>query len=154
MPTDLWHFALALYQQTGVEDACLQLQDQGADICLLLCGAWLERRQIGCQTERVTALRNLAEPWQEQVVLPLRQLRQHWREAAQDDKALAKLREQVKQLELAAEREQLQRLAACTQSWPGTAPNATPNWLEHLAPAACERAALHSLRSAALQLRV
>lgn len=154
MPTDLWCFAQELYRQPGVEAACLQLQEQGADICLLLCGAWLERQQIACDEARADALDKLARPWQEQVILPLRQLRLHWREAAQDDKALAQLREQVKQLELAAEREQLQRLAACTQSWPDTAPNAAPNWLEHLAPAACERAALHSLRSAALQLRL
>jgi uncharacterized protein (TIGR02444 family) len=154
MPTDLWHFALALYQQSGVEDACLQLQDQGADICLLLCGAWLERRQIACDEARADALHKLARPWQEQVVLPLRQLRLRWREAAQNDQVLAQLREQVKQLELAAEREQLQRLAAGTQNWPSTAPNAPPNWLESLAPTCADRAALHSLRSAALQLRV
>jgi len=154
MPTDLWCFAQELYRQPGVEAACLQLQEQGADICLLLCGAWLERRQIACQTERVTALRNLAEPWQEQVVLPLRQLRLRWREGAQDDKALAQLREQVKQLELAAEREQLQRLAACSWHWPSAAPDNALSWLEQLAPATCERAALQLLRSAATGLAI
>lgn len=152
MPSDLWCFAQDLYRQPGVEAVCLQLQDQGADVCLLLCGAWLERRQIACDEERAEALHKLAQPWQQQVVLPLRQLRQHWRAAAQGDQALAQLREQVKQLELAAEREQLQRLAAGTQSWPSTAPNAPPNWLESLAPTCADRAALHSLRSAAAQL--
>ena len=107
MPTDLWRFAQALYQHPGVEDTCLHLQTQGADVCLLLCAAWLEHRQIGCNHERAETLRNLAQPWLQQVVVPLRQLRQSWREAAQSDNALAQLREQVKQLELTAEREQL-----------------------------------------------
>jgi len=48
MPTDLWRFAETLYQRPGVEAACLQLQAQGADVCVLLCAAWLERRQVAC----------------------------------------------------------------------------------------------------------
>ncbi|MCZ4324326.1 TIGR02444 family protein [Pseudomonas anguilliseptica] len=152
MPTDLWRFAEALYQRPGVEAACLLLQTQGADVCLLLCAAWLERRQIICGNERSEALRNIAKPWQQQVVVPLRQLRQSWREQAQSDNALTQLREQVKQLELAAEREQLERLAACTQDWPSNAANAPLNWLESLAPQPSNHDALQTLRIAAAHL--
>ena len=152
MPTDLWRFAEALYQRPGVEAACLLLQTQGADVCLLLCAAWLERRQITCTNERSDALRNIAQPWQQQVVVPLRQLRQSWREQAQSDHALAQLREQIKQLELTAEREQLERLAACTQDWSSHAANAPLNWLEKLAPQQCNHDALQTLRIAAAQL--
>ncbi len=149
MPTDLWRFAEALYQDPEVEQACLQLQTQGADVCLLLCAAWLETRQVACNDDRITALRDVTQSWQQQVVVPLRQLRQSWRNSAQRDQALAALREQVKKLELEAEREQLQRLARCTQNWPDSAANAALNWLERLAPEPGCRDALHRLRIAA-----
>ncbi|MFI8380759.1 TIGR02444 family protein [Pseudomonas sp. NPDC079086] len=152
MPTDLWRFAEALYQRPGVEAACLLLQTQGADVCLLLCAVWLERRQVACCDERAEALRALAQPWQQQVVMPLRQLRQNWRELAQSDNALAALREQVKKLELAAEREQLERLATSTQDWSNSAAKAPPNWLERLAPQPGNRDALQTLRIAAAHL--
>jgi len=149
MSTDLWRFAEELYQRPGVEAACLQLQEQGADVCLLLCAAWLERRQIACSDQRCDALRGLARPWREQVVLPLRQLRQGWRTHAQSDKALAQLREQVKRLELEAERELLQRLAALSQDWPSAATAECGDWLERLAPEGADRDALQQLRIAA-----
>ncbi|WP_339525268.1 TIGR02444 family protein [Pseudomonas sp. EA_35y_Pfl2_R111] len=152
MPTDLWRFAEALYQRPGVEAACLLLQTQGADVCLLLCAAWLECRQVACTDERNEALLALAHPWQQQVVVPLRQLRQSWREQAQSDRTLAALREQIKQLELAAEREQLERLAVCTQDWSSQPANASLNWLESLAPQPGNRDALQTLRIAAAHL--
>ncbi|MDO9616356.1 MAG: TIGR02444 family protein [Pseudomonas sp.] len=152
MPTDLWRFAEALYQRPGVEVACLLLQTQDEDVCLLLCAAWLERRQIAYCDERAEALRALAQPWQQQVVMPLRQLRQNWREQAQSDNALKQLREQIKQLELEAEREQLERLAACTQDWSDSAADAPLDWLERLTPQPGNRDALQTLRIAAAQL--
>ncbi|CDM38827.1 hypothetical protein PPSAL_0210 [Ectopseudomonas oleovorans] len=45
---DLWNFALELYARAGVEQACLELQDTGSDVCLLLTGAWLQRRGVRC----------------------------------------------------------------------------------------------------------
>lgn len=147
MPTDLWRFAQDLYQQAGVEAACLHLQEQGADVCLLLCAVWLERRQIDCCAAYAQALRQRAQPWQQEVVMPLRQLRQNWREQAHADDALARLREQVKALELAAERQQLERLAEFSKTWPQNAATST-YWLETLAPEGANRDALHALRIA------
>ena len=49
MPADLWNFALACYARPGVEQVFLRLQDGGADVCLLLCALWLERRQVPCE---------------------------------------------------------------------------------------------------------
>lgn len=152
MPTDLWRFAEALYQRPGVEAACLLLQTQGADVCLLLCAAWLERRQVACSDERAEVLRAVAQPWQQQVVMPLRQLRQSWREQAQSDNALSQLREQIKQLELEAEREQLKRLATCTQDWQCSEADSSMNWLDSLAPLPSNRDALQTLRIAAAHL--
>jgi uncharacterized protein (TIGR02444 family) len=148
MYPDLWPFAEEFYQRPGVEAACLQLQAQGADVCLLLCALWCEARRVPCTAQRIAALHSIAQPWQAQVVTPLRQLRQGWRSAAQVDPSLARLREEVKALELQAERELLQRLALHSRDWPSAEAAQPGCWLEQLTPAA-EPAALQVLRDAA-----
>ena len=110
MHTDLWKFATHLYARPGVEAACLTLQDQGCDVCLVLCAAWLNAGKVGYAPERAVQLQQLAAGWQHAVVGPLRELRRQWRTAAQQDAALTRLREQVKALELEAERTLLERL--------------------------------------------
>ncbi len=131
MNADLWSFALSTYARPGVEAACLRLQEQGADVCLLLCGAWLEQRGVALEPERMRTLQQLARPWQAQVIEPLRQLRVQWRAMVQQDEQLAALREQVKALELDAERQLLTRLEALTQAWP-KGEMTQQRWLEGL----------------------
>ncbi|SFP38009.1 TIGR02444 family protein [Pseudomonas borbori] len=154
MHPDLWRFAEDLYRRPGVETACLHLQARGNDICLLLCAAWLGRRGVACSAVRADCLRALAQPWQREVVSPLRHVRQRWRAAAHHDSALAALREQIKQLELQAEREQLQRLASCCHAWPDAASEDVHGWLHRLASVntAADRDALHLLHAAARQV--
>jgi uncharacterized protein (TIGR02444 family) len=153
MSTDLWRFAQDFYQRPGVETACLQLQAQGADVCLLICAAWLGRRGVACSATRAERLRAAAEPWQREVIGALRQIRQDWRTAARHDGELATLREQLKQLELQAERMHLQRLASLSDAWPAEAAQDMRDWLEELAPAVTTagRDALQRLRVAAQQ---
>ncbi|MBW1245325.1 TIGR02444 family protein [Pseudomonas tolaasii] len=149
MCADLWSFALSTYARPGVEAACLRLQEQGADVCLLLCAAWLEQRGVVLTDERVQALRHIAGPWQSQVIEPLRQIRVQWRAMAQQDEPLAGLRERVKALELDAERQLLARLQAVAQAWPTQ--QGQQKWLEGLATEAAnlDRDALQLLRAAA-----
>ncbi|WP_313554777.1 TIGR02444 family protein [Stutzerimonas nitrititolerans] len=128
--TDLWSFSLACYARPGVERLCLELQEQGVDICLLLCGAWLEARAITCTPQRLERLRQLADHWQHEVVTPLRSLRQNWRGAAQSDPQLNALREQLKALELAAEKTLLGRLERETHDW--STQSGPAAWLEPL----------------------
>ncbi|MEX5507601.1 TIGR02444 family protein [Pseudomonas paralactis] len=151
MCADLWSFALSTYARPGVEAACLRLQEQGADVCLLLCGAWLERRGVAHSPERVRMLQQVAHPWRVQVVEPLRQVRVQWRAMAQQDAQLATLREQVKTLELEAERTLLARLQALSQTWPINEVVGQHQWLEGLATEAAnlDRDALQQLRVAA-----
>lgn len=149
MCADLWSFALSTYARPGVEAACLRLQEQGADVCLLLCGAWLEQRGVAYKPERIQALQQIAQPWRVQVVEPLRQMRVQWRALAQQDAQLASLREQVKTLELEAERTLLARLEALAQAWPINEVLGQREWLEGLAT---EAANLD--HDALLQLRV
>ena len=133
MCADLWSFALSTYARPGVEAACLRLQEQGADVCLLLCGAWLEQRAVAVKAERIQALKQIAEPWQAKVVEPLRRVRMQWRAMAQQDEDLAGLRERVKALELEAERQLLARLETLARMWPTGEAMGHKQWLEELA---------------------
>lgn len=154
MTTDLWPFAVTLYQQPGAEHACLQLQAQGADVCVLICAIWLEKKRARCSPERLSALQTHTRDWHEQVVRPLRQLRQNWRQPAQQDTHLQPLREQVKQLELDAEYEQLRRLDELAQQWLNE-PDTTPqDWLEKMALEPLNPTAVQLLRNAAAMLTV
>lgn len=152
MPSDLWSFASCCYARPGVEVACLRLQAAGADVCLLLCGLWLEQRGVPCNDEHLAALRALSEPWQRQVVQPLRELRQSWRATAVTDEVQQRLRAQIKALELEAERELLDRLEAEVNGWPYAEQHGVAEWLEALAGSAREcRDALQVLRAATAQ---
>jgi len=152
MCADLWSFALSMYARPGIEAACLRLQAQGADVCLVLCGAWLEQRGIIPTAERLQALRQIAGPWQTQVIEPLRQLRVQWRTNAQQDKPLAALRERIKSMELEAERHLLMRLEELIETWSSGERADQQHWLERLAAedaANLDHDALQQLRVAA-----
>ncbi|MFJ9990747.1 TIGR02444 family protein [Pseudomonas putida] len=154
MHTDLWNHALALYGRPGVENACLNLQALGGDVCLLLCGTWLQARQVEPDDQRVDALRQVAGAWQREVVSPLRELRQQWRAQAQADPQLAVLRDQLKGLELKAEHTLLMRLQDCTAQWSAHPNGHAEDWLVRLAPdQARDHDALHQLRAAARALQ-
>ena len=154
MHTDLWNHALALYTKPGVEAACLDLQALGGDVCLLLCATWLQARGVAVGDARVQALREVAQRWQQEVVTPLRTLRQQWRAAAQDDAQLATLRDQVKGLELQAEKALLERLQKRSLQWAADSAEPTDDWLTRLAPEqARHHDALGRLRVAAAALQ-
>lgn len=129
----LWDFALALYARPGVEDACLTAQADGADVCLLLCGAWLDWQAQPYQTAYAQALQTLAEQRQTQLIKPLRALRQHLRSGAAHNARLAQLRTQVKTLELEAERQLLEQLQQMMQTRLDQRSEPTGNWLSSLA---------------------
>jgi uncharacterized protein (TIGR02444 family) len=150
MSSDLWSFSLATYARPGVEDACLQLQTAGANVCLLLCGLWLEQRGATCDEQRVRQLQALTGQWDIEVVQPLRTLRMQWKARAVDDAVLKGMREQIKSLELEAERALLSRLEGVAQEWMQNDAG-SETWLEELAGTAASpnRDALQVLRVAA-----
>ncbi|WP_432218027.1 TIGR02444 family protein [Pseudomonas kribbensis] len=150
MSSDLWSFALAVYARPGVEDACLRLQSAGASVCLMLCGLWLEQRDTTCNEVRTRQLQELTIPWDKEVVQPLRAMRMQWKNLADTDPVLKGMREQIKGLELEAERALLSRLEGVAQEWKRNSKESS-DWLEVLAgPAAnLNRDALQVLRVAA-----
>ena len=150
MHNDLWTHAVALYGRPEVQQSCLTLQSRGANVCLLLCAAWLGETGVAFSTQRLAALAEVADAWHGEVVAPLRQLRQQWRAQALADDALRRLREQVKGLELQAERVLLERLQALCNEWPREGAMDVRVWLEQAVPreARDNRGALHVLRAA------
>ncbi|MFK3797397.1 TIGR02444 family protein [Pseudomonas sp. NPDC088444] len=148
MPSDLWSFTLDFYARPGVEQACLALQASGGNVCALLCGVWLDQRRIPLDPIRAEEIRQLATPWHDEVVGPLRAIRTQWKAAAATDEELDALRERLKVLELDAERELLVRLQRLVQDWPDQAMQTTGAWLEALAGKAASEApdALHVLQ--------
>ncbi len=146
MPSDLWSFATSCYARAEVEALCLHLQQQGQDVCLLLCALWLEHRMIAADNDRLQQLHAISQPWQGEVVQPLRMLRQAWCTAAANDMALARWREQIKFMEQEAERELLLRLEQLTSTWLPAATASACTWLELLSN---DRDTLQKLRVAA-----
>jgi len=129
MTEDIWSFAVDLYAQAGVDAACLELQEAGADVCLLLAGAWFGGRGLAYSEQRLERLGEVATDWQQGVVKPMRELRQRWRTQAQADSHLAELREALKALELRAERLQLERLAEAGREWDEAGRSDLESWL-------------------------
>ncbi len=113
MPS-LWEFSLRFYEQPGVADACLLLQDEWqADVNLVLFTLWSALRARHVDDGHVAAACAATRDWQADIVTPLRRIRRKLksREAAQ---AQLDLRAQVKTAELEAERQELEVLSTCS----------------------------------------
>lgn len=104
--TRFWDFSLAVYGRPGVAPACLALQDRhGLDVNLLLYCGWSGSRGRRLDARALEALDGRVAAWRDEVVLPLRAVRR-WlktQETAPGEDPPA-LREEVKRLELEAER--------------------------------------------------
>ncbi|WP_434983688.1 TIGR02444 family protein [Vreelandella zhaodongensis] len=106
----LWDFALTFYALPGVEQASLVLQDSAAvDVCELLVHGWLYQYGLQTTPNALAVERKARERWQKTVTVTLRQLRRDLKPQAIGNEAIAELRKTIKQAELQAERENLQR---------------------------------------------
>lgn len=113
----LWDFARRVYGADGVASRAIELQDrQGVDVNLLLCALWCASRQRLLDPPRLQRLDAACAPWREQVIKPLREQRRVWRDLPE---RAAEYRDLL-DLELAAERRQLEHLAAACADLPGT----------------------------------
>jgi uncharacterized protein (TIGR02444 family) len=99
---EFWRFSLAVYCQTEVEQECLTLQQTfGIDVNLLLFCAWLGSRGIALSQEHIEAASSAIAAWHEQVVRPLRGVRQLIKALKRD--AFENYRTKIKGIELEAE---------------------------------------------------
>jgi uncharacterized protein (TIGR02444 family) len=122
--TALWDFAVSVYGRPGVAEGCVSLQDSyGADVPLILFCLWLPDGRF--PPLRGKALK-VSRRWQSGVVAPLRSSRRALKDLIKTgDAATVRLHEQVKALELEAERLQLCALALLVSDytpWQTSAP--------------------------------
>jgi len=107
----LWRFSTAFYARAGVAEALIKLQDRaGFDVNLMLFALWsgLSGRNRFTAAE-LAAAEGAAGPIKGDLVEPLRALRRRLRSNPDGD--IRRLREEIKRLELAAERMVQNRLA-------------------------------------------
>lgn len=98
--TRLWDWAVAAYATPGVEPLLLDLQDRaGHSIPYLLWVAWMATSGRVATDDDLRDGAAVARDWDARVVVPLRQVRRALRGAGHEA-----LREQVKVVELTAER--------------------------------------------------
>ena len=115
MTTGLWDWSLEAYAAPGVADACLHLQDaQGQNVPLLLWAAWAAATGRRPDEEAIEAACDAARAWSDAAVTPLRAIRRTLKAPVPDleDAAREAVRDQIKALELQAERHLLAALEA------------------------------------------
>lgn len=111
--SELWDYSLTIYAKRGVESYCLKLQDDFAlNVNFLLFCCWLGETGVQLDEDEMAALLANGSAWQRDVVKPLRASRRALK--GYNDVASANLREDLKQVELAAERIELTRLQNAT----------------------------------------
>jgi uncharacterized protein (TIGR02444 family) len=114
---EFWQFANDLYRRAGVEDACLWLQDNAdLDVAMLLMCCWLGSRNTQIAPGALATLVAQSQPWQRELIQPLRRARRWWRQQHGDNDVY----QQLKTLELAAERQFIEWLQAQVQTLPAS----------------------------------
>ncbi|MES2725260.1 MAG: TIGR02444 family protein [Pseudomonadota bacterium] len=117
----VWAWALEVYGRPGVPHATLKLQDaHGQNTSLLLWAVYAEVTDRGLLAEAARA----ARAWDEAVLVPLREARRALKPPLPPfpDDSREALREQVKRLELDAERLLLETLDCLAGAAPGPEP--------------------------------
>jgi uncharacterized protein (TIGR02444 family) len=112
-----WAFALQIYAEPGIADACLRLQaEAGVDVMMLLTAAFAAVRcGILLSPSDIKDMDDTCRSWREQIVQPLRALRVALKSWPSSTPATEKLRSQIKASELSAERLQNDVMAAWLQ---------------------------------------
>ncbi len=104
-----WNFALALYRQEPVKEACLALQDGSSlDVNLLLFCCWAGQGGHLLSHGELRRLHSLSSNWQSGILRPMRQVRQR---LAKEEGAPG-IYQAAKSFELQLERVEQSRLLA------------------------------------------
>jgi uncharacterized protein (TIGR02444 family) len=106
LPHPFWNFSLEIYAGEGVAAACLDLQERrGCDVNILLFCCWLGASGRPTLTaDRLRSVLRATRSWQEDVVRPLRELRNRLKgEDGALPETVAAVRRRVADAELAAE---------------------------------------------------
>ena len=108
-----WDWALRQYDREPTQALLLTLQSQ-ADLVILeaLFAAWLSTEGHRLEAHDVAAMRDTTGIWIEEVVLPLRAVREQWKGDASNERA----RRHLLQLEVEAERHLAELMWASTEA--------------------------------------
>jgi uncharacterized protein (TIGR02444 family) len=109
----LWDWTLRAYGQAGVSEACLTLQDaHGQNTSLLLWAVWAEAADPALLAKAA----DVARRWEATAIAPIREVRRALKPAfpGVEDSEREALREDVKSVELRAERVLMETLEAMT----------------------------------------
>lgn len=109
----LWDWTLRAYGQAGVPEACLTLQDvHGQNTSLLLWAVWAEV----ADPTLLAGAADVARRWEALAIAPIREVRRALKPAfgGIEDSERETLREDVKAVELRAERVLMESLEATT----------------------------------------
>ena len=99
-----WQFSYELYTEPGVEAHLLGLQDRdGLEVNLVLFCLFAASRGQGFDYTTIEAMRGIGLAWGHEVVAHLRQARRLMKQRASENDEAARLRNEVKVIELAAE---------------------------------------------------
>jgi uncharacterized protein (TIGR02444 family) len=116
-----WRFSLRTYRASGVQDACLALQDRcGADVNLLLFCGWVGRDGRALDEASLRSAIGRVGIWQSEVIAPLRLARRGLKRQVADAAVgtfAASLRKRVLALELQLERVEQALLAELAAQW-------------------------------------
>lgn len=115
----LWSYATQYYDQDGVAELCLRLQDEyGFDVNLLLYCCWYGHCYGTLSETQLKTCFDYSRHWQDNAVKPIRSSRR-WlktelsRISDQEQvTSLTELRERIKRIELELEKQQLETLQA------------------------------------------
>ena len=110
---DLWRFALAFYRRPGVAGACITLQDEaGVDVNVMLYLLYLAARGRAIHVDDMRSIEAVTAPWRDAVVVPIREIRRKLKAplGAFEPEVTSGLRDDIKRIELAAERIESQAL--------------------------------------------
>ncbi len=113
----LWSWALEVYARPGVREELLELQDgQGQNACLLLWAGWCAAEGRPLEPDAIEEAADIARTWEDTAVAPLRKVRRALKKPIADMEPLAReaVRDQIKAVELAAEKALLEGLEAST----------------------------------------
>lgn len=106
--TSFWIFSNQLYDTNGVAEICLQLQAEfDLDVNLILLCLWLAQYDINPSDDAWNELLMFSQEWKSHVVQPLRSTRQWMKDQSyyqENDADYTRLRDQIKNDELAAEK--------------------------------------------------
>ena len=97
MDNPFWNFTLAVYNRSGVAEACIRLQDEcGADVNLVLFILWQAFEGREMTSQGVAEVEAAVGEWQGKVVRPLRESRRWLKKNPLPDGSSGGLREKIK----------------------------------------------------------